>query len=75
MLDYYLETLAEQECERIHSATGDYPIDWMTEVAETAQADWTEDGVLDYDAAEDEITAHADHYIHFVLEQEKGALR
>lgn len=73
MLDPHLEAYMEQECERIMGETGDYPIDWMGEVAEDAQINWTEDGFLDYDSAEDEITAHADHYIQFVREQEKEA--
>ena len=47
---------------------GRYPLDWMTEIAENAQIDWTEDGFLDYDAAEDEIAEHADQYIRFIRE-------
>ncbi len=68
MLDPHLEIYAEQECGRIQAETGDYPINWMKEVAENAQIDWTEGGFLDCDAAEDEITAYADHYINFSRE-------
>ena len=68
ILDPHLEIYTERECERIQSETGDYPIDWMTEVAEDAQISWTEDGFLDYDSAEFEITEHADTYINFIRE-------
>ena len=70
VLDPHLEICAENECERILSETGDYPIDWMGEVAADAQIGWTEDGILDYDSAEDAIVAAADHYIAFVRDQE-----
>lgn len=68
MLDPHLEICVENECERIMSEVGRYPLDWMTEIAENAQENWTEGGFLDYDAAEDEITGHADQYIYFMKE-------
>lgn len=68
MLDPHLEIRAESECERILAEVGRYPLDWMTEIAENAQIDWTEGGFLDYDAAEDEIAEHADQYIRFIRE-------
>ena len=58
------------EAERVAKvANGNDISDWLWDVAENAQTDWTDEyGCVDWDEVLDEIHDHADQYIDFIRE-------
>lgn len=56
-----------RECDRIEAFCGDFPEDWLSDCAENAQEDYTdEDGVVDWECVEYQIECDAENYMNFI---------
>ena len=60
--------IVRRELDRVEAVTGNRIDDYLYDVAEQAEKDWTEDGYTDLEAVESEIVGEADKYIDFVRE-------
>ena len=70
---YNLDKLVKKYLDHIESVTGDYPLDWLSEIAEQTKEDVWQD-FPEYTAEEkwelidDNIAFHASDYIDFIRE-------
>lgn len=57
----------EREIERVFQHTGNEVVDWLYDVANDAEIDWTsEDGSIDMESIHCDIEGAADNYIEFI---------
>lgn len=73
----YMQTsrFVRRELDRVESVTGNRIDDYLYDVAEQAEKDWTVDGYADLEAVESEIVGEADKYIDFIRENYPEQIR